>query len=41
MCVLLFGVFKHLLWEKTDVLKLFGKENFSERKFEELYYKVY
>ena len=33
MCVLLFNVFEHLLLRKTDVLKLVGKVNSSERKF--------
>ena len=35
MCVLLFNVFKHLLFKKTDVLKI--KLNFSEIKFEEMH----
>ena len=32
MCVLLFNVFKHLLFKKTDVLKIFGKSKFLRNK---------
>ena len=32
MCVLLFGVFKHLLQEKTDVLKTCQKIKFLRKK---------
>ena len=32
MCVLLFGVFKHLLFRKTDVLKTFRKSKFLGKK---------
>ena len=38
MCVLLFDVFKHLLFRKTDVLKTYQKVNFSERKYEEMHW---
>ena len=37
MCVPLFDAFKHLLLGKTDALKLVGKANSLERKFEEMH----
>ena len=38
MCVLLSDVvFKYILFRKTDVLKLVGKVNILERKFEEMH----
>ena len=37
MCLLLFDVFKTLRLRKTDVLKIYRKRIFAERKFEEMH----